>query len=57
MRHVLGFQTLLAAICLSGAIVVAQDEPEVVPEGRIVGKVWHTKVQFEKGFEYLRKDW
>jgi hypothetical protein len=28
-------------------------EPQVRAEGRLVGRIWHTKVQFEKGFEFL----
>lgn len=42
---------LLADTCWSQE----SSEPKAAAEGRVVGRIWHTKVQFEKGFEYLNQ--
>lgn len=49
---------LALAVLVSAVIAtasMAQDETLVAPEGRIVGKVWHTNVRFDKSFEYMQK--
>ena len=45
---------MVLAIMVSS--VFGQDaQPEGLVDGRIVGRVWHTKVPFSESFQYLQK--
>ena len=45
--------TVLQILCGS---LLAQEPPESEPaEGRVIGKIWHTKVRFDQGFQYMNK--
>ncbi|MFM8474813.1 MAG: hypothetical protein ACKOEO_03335, partial [Planctomycetaceae bacterium] len=51
------FQTLVALL-LFPALLAAQDSaptPEALASGRIIGKVWYTKVRPEDSFAWMQK--
>jgi hypothetical protein len=51
---------LLLLLIVSGSAIAQSPEsgstdPATVPEGRVIGRIWHSKVDFSKSFEYLNR--
>lgn len=57
IRRLVRFLVVLASCLLQANTSWSQEsgEPEAVAEGCVVGRIWHTKLQFDKGFEYLNQ--